>query len=186
MTRAFDGRSLAPGVLDHLIDLARRAPSAGNTQGFDVVVLEGADTARFWDVTLPADRRPGFRWPDLLRAPAIVLPFANRDAYLARYGEPDKTRTGLATADRWPVPYWQLDAAMAVMVMLLAAQDAGLGALWFGVFHDGDRLLDLLDVPAGHQLIGALAIGHPLPSAPGRSAARPRRPLDDVVHRGRW
>jgi nitroreductase len=173
-------------VIDELVELARRAPSAGNAQGFDVVVLEGADTARFWDVTLPADRRPGFRWPDLLQAPAIVLPFADRDAYLARYGEPDKAATGLAGVDRWPVPYWQLDAAMAVMVMLLAAQDAGLGALWFGVFRDGERLLEVLGVPPGHELIGALAIGHPLSSEPGRSAARPRRPLEDVLHRGHW
>jgi nitroreductase len=40
-----------------LIDLARRAPSAGNTQACAFVVLEGDETARLWDVTLPAPRR---------------------------------------------------------------------------------------------------------------------------------
>ena len=33
MTRAFDSRALPDGVLDELVDLASRAPSAGKTQG---------------------------------------------------------------------------------------------------------------------------------------------------------
>ena len=41
--------------LDRLVDAASRAPSAGKTQGWHLVVLEGSDTARFWDVTLPPD-----------------------------------------------------------------------------------------------------------------------------------
>ncbi len=53
MVRAFTDRPVAPALVDELIDLARRAPSAGNTQPWHFVVLEGADTARLWDVTLP-------------------------------------------------------------------------------------------------------------------------------------
>ena len=46
-----------PAVVDGLVDLARRAPSAGNSQGVAYVVLEGAEqTARYWDVALPAER----------------------------------------------------------------------------------------------------------------------------------
>ena len=41
MTRAFDDRSISPGVLDGLVDLAARSPSAGKTQGWHLVVLEG-------------------------------------------------------------------------------------------------------------------------------------------------
>ena len=47
-----------PAVVDGLVDLARRAPSAGNSQGVAFVVLEGAEqTARYWDVALPAAKR---------------------------------------------------------------------------------------------------------------------------------
>ena len=52
MTRNFSGRPLDPGVLDRLLAQALRAPSAGNTQGRELVVLEGADeTSLYWDAT---------------------------------------------------------------------------------------------------------------------------------------
>ena len=60
MTRAFDPRPLAPGVIGELVDLASRAPSAGKTQGWHLVVLEGAETSRFWDITLPVLGRGSF------------------------------------------------------------------------------------------------------------------------------
>lgn len=186
MVRAFDERPVAADVLQRVLDTARRAPSAGNAQGWAFVVLEGTDTARFWDVTLPAERRSSFRWQHLLAAPVIVLPLAIRQAYLDRYREADKAATGLAEPSAWPVPYWEIDTAFATMLLLLAAEDEGLGALFFGVFRNADRLLASLGVPPSVELIGAVALGHPLLGEPGRSAARPRRPLDEVVHRGGW
>jgi nitroreductase len=186
MVRAFDARPVDRDVLDAVLDTARRAPSAGNTQGWVFVVLEGDDTRRFWDVTLPEDRRDSFRWKQLLDAPVVILPLASREAYLSRYSEPDKSTTGLADPTRWPVPYWQIDTAFATMLLLLAVEDAGLGALFFGVFRNGEKLLAALDVPGGYELIGAVAIGHPLDDEPGRSAERPRRSLDEIVHRGGW
>jgi nitroreductase len=186
MTRAFERRPIDQEQLDRVLDAARRAPSAGNAQGWAFVVLEGDDTMRFWDVTLPTDRRSGFRWQQLLDAPVIVLPVADRGAYLSRYGEPDKATTGLADEAAWPVPYWQIDTAFATMLLLLAAQDEGLGGLFFGVFKHADVLLSDLGVPPGHELIGAVALGHPLEGAKGRSADRPRKALDEIVHRGGW
>ena len=46
-----------------------RAPSAGKTQGWHLVVLEGAETARFWDVTLPPERRCRVRVAAAARRP---------------------------------------------------------------------------------------------------------------------
>lgn len=189
MTRAFSSTPLGEGLLDGLVDLASRAPSAGKTQGWHLVVLEGADTARFWDITLPAERRATFRWQQLLDAPVIALPFADPQAYVERYAEPDKERTGLgASTDAWPTPYWTVDASMAVMTLLLAAEDAGLGALFFGVFRGEDELRAELDIPGHLQLLGAIALGHPAPGhdEPGRSSARVRRRPDEIIHRGRW
>ncbi len=186
MSRAFEARPVDTDVVDRVLDAARRAPSAGNSQGWAFVVLEGADTAKFWDATLPVERRAGFRWQRLLDAPVIVLPLADRGAYTSRYAEPDKASTGLADAGRWPVPYWQVDTAFATMLLLLAAEDVGLGALFFGVFRGADRLLDTLGVPDDFELIGAVALGHPLPEESGLSASRPRRELAEVVHRGGW
>ncbi len=188
MVRAFDKRPVANDVLERILDAAQRAPSAGNAQGWGFVVLEGPETSRFWDVTLPEERRPSFRFPKLLDAPVIVLPLADKNTYLARYAEPDKAHTGLSEEAKWPVAYWQIDTAFASMLLLLAAEDEGLGALFFGVFRDSERLLAELGVPDHLDLIGAIALGHRADGEQeaGRSADRERRPLAEVVHRGAW
>jgi nitroreductase len=190
MTRAFSPDPLPDGLLDELVDLASRAPSAGKTQGWHVVALEGDDTARFWDITLPPERRANFRWRRLLDAPVILLPLADPQAYVDRYAEPDKAATGLGDGtDAWPVPYWTIDASMAMMTLLLAAEDAGLGALLFGVFRGEPELRESLGIPADLELLGAVALGHPAAAdddGAGRSAARPRRAPNAIIHRGRW
>lgn len=188
MVRAYDPRPVPPELVDQVLEAGRRAPSAGNSQGWAFVVLEGPEqTQRFWDVTLPERKRATFRWQQLLDAPVIILPLADRQAYLERYREPDKVASGLGDADNWPVPYWQIDTAFATMSILLAATDAGLGSLFFGVFRKGEDLLAHLGVPESFELIGAIAMGYPAEAdEPGRSAARGRRPVDHVVHRGGW
>jgi nitroreductase len=187
MVRAFDRRPVPSELVDRLLDLARRSPSAGNTQPWAFVVLEGAETAALWDITLPADRRAAFPWPGLLDAPVLVLPLVSPDAYVERYRQPDKRTTGLgAGASAWPVPYWWVDGGMAVQTLLLAAVDAGLGALFYGLFDNERPVLDHLGVPSGWRALGAVALGWPAPDEPGRSAARGRPPLDGVVHRGGW
>jgi len=191
MTRAFRPDPLPDGMLEDLVDLASRAPSAGKAQGWHLVALEGDDSARFWDITLPLERRPTFRWQGLLEAPMILLPFADPQAYVDRYSEPDKERTGLgAGTEVWPAPYWTIDASMAVMTLLLAAEDAGLGALFFGVFNGEEALRNALDVPADLELLGAIALGHPADDrdavGTGRSARRPRRSPEQVIHRSGW
>jgi nitroreductase len=186
MVRNFHDRPVPLDVLEGLVDLARRAPSAGNSQGWDLVVLRDSETALFWDITLPNERRESFRWKGLLTAPVILLPYADRGAYLARYAEPDKARTGLAEADAWPVPYWLVDTGFFTMTLLLAAQNAGLGALFFGVFHREDALNEALGVPDDRQLLGAIALGYPAPSEAGRSAKRPKRAASEIIHDGGW
>jgi len=192
MTRSFDDRPLDDGLIEQLVELAARAPSAGKTQGWHLVVLEGEQTDEFWDATLPMVRRDSFRWQRLLSAPVIALPLADAKAYVDRYAEPDKARTGLgAGPSAWPVPYWTIDTSMAAMTLLLAAEDVGLGALFFGVFHGERELRQRLGIPSGLELLGAIALGYPAiaddaASGPGRSAARPRRRAPQIMHRGRW
>ena len=161
---------------------ALRGPSAGFTQGTEVLVLEGIDqTARYWDACFPGPARSGFRWPGVLRAPLLMVFFANSQAYADRYSEPDKARIG----HRWPAPYWDVDAAFAAMLALLTAVDADLGALFFAV-HRADALRAELGVPDRFSPVGTVAVGYPLPHDPSPSLARGRRPAADVIHRGRW
>ena len=192
MTRSFAQTPLPSGLLADLVDLASRAPSAGKTQGWHLLALEGDETARFWDITLPVERRNTFRWQGLLGAPTILLPFADPDAYVQRYAEPDKVATGLgAGADAWPAPYWTIDASMSVMTLLLGAEEAGLGALFFGVFRNEERLRASLGVPDELKLLGAIALGYRQADGgpaggDGLSARRRRRAPEEILHRGRW
>lgn len=189
MTRAFRPDPVASELLEEIFDQARRVPSAGHTQGFDFVVLTGDDTARYWDVTLPAERRAGFRWTSLLDAPVVVTIWADPGAYVERYAETDKARTGLGGgADRWATPYWTVDASFAAMALQYAAINVGLGVLFFGMFDHAAAVAEALGVPADREPIGTLAIGWPDREADeaGRSAERPRRSLDDHLHWGTW
>jgi nitroreductase len=185
MVRNFADRPLPPEVRDRILDNAIRAPSAGFSQGWAFLVFEGAeDTEAFWAATFPGDRREAFRWQGLFNAPLIVVPLSSMDAYLDRYAEPDK---GWADRDpgRWPVPYWHIDTGFAALLMLLTAVDAGLGALFFGIFRPA-QFREAFGVPDSYEPIGAIAIGYPVPDETSPSLARGRKPLDDVVHVGRW
>ena len=189
MTRAFSGQNVDQSVITSLVDLASRAPSAGKTQGWHLVVLQGNDVVKFWDDTLPIARRETFRFKQLLNAPVIALPFADPEAYVERYSLPDKEQTGLGSGkDAWPTPYWTVDTSFAVMTLLHAAHDLGLGALFFAVFNGENELRSRLEVPEHLQLLGAIAIGWPLidESANGASAQRQRRKPDEIIHHSKW
>jgi nitroreductase len=186
MVRRFDPRPVPEETLERILHAATRAPSAGFSQGLDLLVLEGPEAVRaFWRATTD----PRFGKPySAAEPPVIVLVLADKQAYLDRYAAPDKAGLGMDVEEGWPVPYWDMDAAMAVMLMLLTAVDEGVGAWWLGVFHGADALLGDLGVPVGRRLVGAVALGYPAADdRPGGSATtRPRRPLDEVVHRDRW
>jgi nitroreductase len=195
MVRSFSGAAVSPEVLEGVLELACTAPSAGNTGGWDAVVLVGpAQTAAFWDATTTADwRERSRRWPGLALAPVVVALFVHPEAYLARYREPDKRASGLGgdgpSGDdgTWPVPYWFVDAGLAAMVMLLAASDAGLGACFLGNFRGEPDLRAVLGVPDDRRYVGAVLMGDPGGiDPPSPSLARGRRSVPDVVHRGRW
>jgi nitroreductase len=184
MQRRFLDAPVPPELVDRLVDRARRAPSAGHTQGWDWLVLEGREqTGRFW--ALDAD--PGWLaapdHPGLLLAPVVIVPLADAGAYAERYAQADKS--GRRTA--WPVPYWLTDTAFATMLLLLGAVDEGLGALFFALHGDPAATMAAFGVPADREPLGAVVLGWPDPEdRPGSSSRRPRRSVAAQVHRGGW
>lgn len=205
MCRDFAPGPLPDGLVDRLLDRARRAPSAGNTQGWSFLVLEGEEaTGRFWAVDTDPAWRAAPDHPGLLNSAAIVVPFCRRAAYDERYGRPDKSGSdlaGRAAADPdptrsgpagWSAPYWYIDTAFAVMLLLLGAEEEGIGALLFRLHRPPDVVRSAFGVPGDWDPLGAVALGWPAAATADRrpSAARsdrPRpRPLDEIVHRGRW
>ncbi len=150
-----------------------------------MALTDAAERAAFWCAT--DDGQPPDAWRrGVSGAPALVVCLSNPAAYLDRYAEPDKARANLSS-DPWPVPYWDTDTAMAVMVLLLAAEDAGLGALFFGV--PGERhaaVREAFDIPDDRRLVGVVALGTEAARVSGSARSRPRRSVDDVLHEGRF
>ncbi|HMD45606.1 MAG TPA: nitroreductase family protein [Acidimicrobiales bacterium] len=196
MVRSFSPEPVDDELLGRLLDDAGRAPSAGNTGGTAWLVLRGpGETAQYWAHTTTAPwRERSTRWPGLSRAPVVALSLTSPEAYVERYGEPDKAGSGLGPVGSgpgeggeagWPVPYWFGDSAFATMLLLLGATDAGLGAAFLGNFRGEPELLGALGVPPEWRLFGAVLLGHPDGGDhPSPSTGRDRHATS--VHDGRW
>ena len=200
MVRAFTGEPLAPGVAERLLRAANRAPSAGFSQGYSFLVLQGKEQcAALWELMYEAEvygnateDAAAAQITALSHAPLVIVPLACKDIYLDRYARPDKGWTD-RDESHWPVPYWYIDTGFTALLTLLAVVDEGLGAVFFGISPEStDCFRSRYGVPAEWTPIGAIAIGHPDPTSdrasdPARSArAIDRKTLDELVHHGRW
>lgn len=188
MVRRFDRRPVPPEVVDRILDTGRRAPSAGFSQGLELLVLDTPETvATFWETT--SDPEFGWEPEEVAHGPTVlILPLPDARRYIERYSQPDKIAFGMDEEANWPVRFWEIDAAMSAMLILLAAVDEGLGGWFFGITHGERELLARFDVPAHLRPIGIIGLGYPAedeqPS--GSWMKRRRRPFDDQVHRNGW
>jgi nitroreductase len=195
MIRGFTTEPLPEGTADRLLTTASRAPSAGFSQGFSFLVLEGAEQrAPFWRLLYEQAAQAGEEAASqkaevdaLSAAPLLIVPMASQDVYLNRYAQPDKTWTAAYGEARWEVPYWYIDTGFATLLILLAVVDARLGAVFFGPPDIADFRVEF-GVPPEWMPIGAVAVGYPDPSADPVEPARPsdRKSLAELVHRGHW
>lgn len=189
MIRSYTDEPIAPAELDRVLELARRAPSAGNTAAIEFIVLDTPDDVdRYWSCTLTEQKRARFRWQGLLRAPTLVIIATSPGAYVQRYAEADKARARLgASPDGWAQPFWWIDAGMVAQNILLLATAQGWGASLFGIFDHESDVRATFSVPDDRRLVCTIALGHPSDrDEPGRSAQRPRPPLREILHRGGW
>jgi nitroreductase len=185
MIRTYDPtRPVPPEVVDALMENAVRAPSAGFSQGWGFLVLDRPeDVAGFRDAATPPEGAEGW-FAASFDAPVVIVPCANKDAYLDRYAEPDK-----GFVDRsdswWPAPFWDIDTGFAALLVLLTAVNHGLGACFFGIPIDRiDAVRDRFAIPERFRPIGAITVGYA--ADPPRDLSQRRRATNDVVHRGRW
>lgn len=187
MVRNYADVAVATERIEQMIDNALRAPSAGHTQGWAFLVLDDSnDVSRFWSATTPPGEGSDSWSMGMRRAPVIIVPLSSKKAYLDRYAEPDKGWTDRAES-RWPAPYWDIDAGMASLLILLTAVDEGLGACFFGIPPTQVAAFrDEFGVPEHYTPIGAITVGYAAPDVRSPSLKRGRRQPDQVVHRGNW
>jgi len=184
MHRALSAEVVDPAAVARIAEAALRAPSAGHTQAVHLTIATDPEVRRRILATLTTpgwlEARP--RFAGLRRAPVLVVLGVDPEAYAVRYREPDKAPSGLGHLDAWPVPYWWVDAGCALEGLLVAATAEGLGAAVLGTFRGEAELIRLAGMPATARVAATVALGHPLPEAPGGSAkGRPRRPTQERV-----
>ena len=146
--------------LDRITEAGWRAPSSSNRQHRDFIVVTD---------------------PDRLAELSTVWQGARHIA-------------GAAAAIVLVVPYEaeehdrltdQYDLGQATFAMLVAAADLGIGTGHSAV-GDQEKARSILGVPPSRVVAYLIGVGYPA-DRPLQPVRRPnRRPIEDVVHRGRW
>jgi nitroreductase len=185
MVRNFSDEPVSSEVIARILDLARRGPSAGFTQGQTFVVVTEIDKKEALARLCGEEHyvQMGFA-PFISAAPVLVVPCTSESAYHQRYQEADKVKND-GTEIEWPIPYWYMDIGCAVMTLLLAVVAEGLAAGFTGSW-DLDGVRDLLGIPANVTPVGVIPIGHPAPDKRSPSLKRGRKKEADVIHWDSW
>lgn len=147
-------------ILD-LIKAAQMAPSAGNLQARDfIVVTNNAIKKKLRDAALNQDF--------LIQAPVVIVICASI---------PRSSRIYRGRGEFYSIQ----DATASVMVMMLAAHDKGLATCWVGAFDDME-VCRILMIPADIRPVCLLALGYPLrvPRPPGRME------VEKITHWESW
>ena len=146
-------------LLDQVLEAARWAPSAVNSQPWEFIVVRDSQVRQaLYDLSGVA----GLKWKQLLAAPVVIVVTARR---LTQYSRDD--------------------CLFAAQNMMLCAKDLGLGTCYIGGFAE-DRIRKLLSIPEGHVLPGMIALGYAEdePHAPARRELAAMRHENTYQNRG--
>lgn len=157
--RAFSSQAVSDEELEKLIDAARWAPSAGNIQPWQFIIVRDA---KIKHGLCEAALDQTF----IEKAPVVVVVCADPQRSAKRY------------RSRGINLYCLQDTAAATQNMLLTAQTMGLATCWVGAFHE-EEARKVLRIPEGVRPVAIVPVGH----AAEKPRARPRRPMNEIIHR---
>jgi nitroreductase len=159
--RQYTGQPITREDLERICEAGRRAPSAGNGQPWDFVVV----TDRAQLIELAKVWEPGGR--HIAQSAATI-------ALVAREPEDERQRGVML-----------YDFGQATASMMLAAADLGIGSGHSAV-ADQQQARRVLGFPDGYLAVYLIGLGYPA-DRPLRPLTRPnRRPFDEVVHWNHW
>lgn len=156
--RAYADKPIEEEVLQKILEVANRAPSAGNLQAYEIYVVSD----RALKIALA---KAAYNQDFVSSAPVVLVFCANPRRSEWRYGQ------------RGARLYCVQDATIACTCAMLAATDLGLGSVWVGAFDD-EIVHNLLGAEKDLIPVAILPIGYPAEEP----THRPRRELRDIVH----
>jgi nitroreductase len=159
--RTFEDEPLAQEDIDYILKCASTAPSAGNLEAWDVVVVVDEETRS-------ALAEAAFTQQHVEQAPVIFAVCSNYVRSMSRYGERG-------------ILYGLEDATIACTYMMLAVHAKGLQSCWTGAFDD-EEVRRILDLPLHVRPIALLVVGK------GHAPAQhtDRMGIGEHVHREIW
>lgn len=188
----FTGEVIDDAVLRRLLDAAHRAPSVGNSQPWDFVIVRNRDTlSRFaghvaqqrlrFAETLPPERAATF---DPIKIEGIEES-GTGVVVTYNHGRGGKHVLGRHTV----VEAGVFSAVLAIENLWLAAVAEGIGVGWVS-FYEEEFLTELVAAPAGIRPIAWLCVGpvaefQQVPDLE-RFGWRDRRTLDEAIHHERF
>ena len=155
--RSYQDKSVEQDKLDCILEAARLAPSARNTQDWRFVVV--TDKAIKSKVAGTTNRPEVFE-----KAGAIIAACSNSD-YVMRCGQ----------------AIGPIDVAIALEHISLQAADLGLGTCWIGSF-DAGKVRQILAIPDDVAIIELMTVGYPADSKPEQK----REPIETIVCYDTW
>lgn len=159
--REYSGEPLEEEDIDYILACASTAPSAGNREAWDVVVVTDEDIR----VELAS---AAFEQVHIREAPAVFVVCANYVRSMSHYGERG-------------ILYALEDATIACTYMMLAAHAQALYSCWTGAFDEGE-VREVLGLPQHLRPVALLAVGKGTPPLEPME----RMPVDEHVHRETW
>lgn len=167
-TRSFDSRPVKENDLISIIEAARLAPSACNSQTWRFVAVTNREIIQ---KICHQAMRPVIpnRW--LEHAPLVIIGCSQLDVIANRIGT---EVTG--------IEYYQIDLGIAMEHMVLKATELGLGTCWIGWFSE-NKLKEILKIPKRIKVSALLAVGYPKYVS---SRKRKRKSIDKIVFSEKW
>lgn len=161
--RRFDRTKEIPeGDLDKILETAIKAPSAGNRQAWDFIIVKDQEIKK---QLVKAALGQSF----IAQAPVVVVVCANQERSAMVYGK------------RGSELYCLQDTAIATQTMLLAITALGYGACWVGAFNESE-VREIMKIPEECRPVAIIPIGMPVKIPP----ATPRISLVELIHREHW
>lgn len=159
-TREYDTKPIAEYDLERILDAGRRAPSSGNDQRWDFILIRERDQLE--------------RLSHVWRGAGHIANAAAAVGLVAPFSDDLRLTAGI-----------NYDLGQAAMSMMIAAADIGIGSRTAAV-HDYELASEVLGLPADRRLTWLLGLGYPgdRPLKPIKNPAR--RPLEEIVHHDRW
>jgi nitroreductase len=168
--RTYTAEPISEILLKELIELAVLAPNGINLQPWRFVVI----TQQTLLAELNANILQLLRQTEMPAAAKFesLQETLNRPDFNIFYGAPALI---LILGDR-QVPTAMIDCQLAAENLFLAAQAKGLGSCYMGFLlmqREDPQIRQLLNLPAGYELMAAMVVGHPAAEAADKAERQP-------------